>query len=813
MPPLRYSIRPASLLFCLLMFLSGILYADDAAELRGWIIESIKAGQRPAVFVDLLGTTMRAKVVSADDTGITVDALGVKTDVAWQDLSPNRFFALAARIAGDRSPSDKVSLVRFARCSGLDAQAGELEAELLRADPSVQDLLNPPELSDPKVSLAPSPETGPPPATDTASPVTAPVSSAPASSVAGLGRYAPIGAAAIPADHPRLFFRKKSLKDVRSAARALQEARSGFRGGFTSRYRDDNPAMLALKYLLSNDDAAARRAVSLMKTQGVNDWYHAGEWVSQSALAYDWLYDYPGFSDKDKKEAEDAIVSGMNTCVRWVAGKDGHFIWNGHWICMAGAVTGTVALYGHRQEATANAERVLRTCDESLLALDYIDGAWPEGPTYAFHTLHDMIVAVEAFWSATGENPYKRHPGLARFSHWFMWMTRPDWSLERWDDASGGSSCNSDHEYAGYILPIARGAADPAASMYAKSLMAKWGARSFSPEYQGHYLSLWGFPEITEPIARYPAALSDCFGRNVAGHVIARSGWGPDDSMLAFRAGQNICPGHQHYCANAFTYYHKAPLAIDSGQYMGNPLADYMKNYTQHSVAHNLVVFPRTGKPDDDGGQTMEFHHVLTSSRDLVDPGSWNVASIFAYEEKGSYMYVGADATRAYGGKCRLFVRELVYLRPNKIVILDRTVPADGRTPTWLLHSVGEPLLTRNQFIVQNEGMRLAGTFVLPQEITLAAVGGPGREFWNVGRNWPPPSQPLRFHQPGAWRIEASPVSPQANWFLVAMDSAPKSAPPPPVSPVMDDPAFIGLSIAGRTVLFQKDRPGVVKVR
>jgi hypothetical protein len=758
-----------------------------------------------------MGQPMRAKVLGADANGVKVEAGGVPIDIAWTDIAPERLFGLAKRLAEKHPAAEQVALVGFAKANGMDVQAGEEATRLAELDPALKDKLFPPEAK--PAGKEAQPEGTPTETVSADNPILQPPAATIAPASGNIGKYQPVSAAMIPKDHPRLFFRRQAYKEVPSMAQALANAKTGLRGNFSGNLSDNNAAMQALKYLLTNDTNAAKRAIELMKKRGKGGWYDAGEWTSQSALAYDWLYDYPGFTKEDKAAAEEAILYGFKECWDTAGIADNHFVWNGNWICLAGAVCASVALYGHRDEITPLTDKVLSVCEESLLALDYMDGAWLEGPTYAFHTLHDMVIAIEGWWSATGENPYTRHPGLARFVQWFAWMTRPDWSLERWDDASGGSTCFTDQQFVCYMLAVARGSMDPVVAWYAKFLRDKWGNGGFYPEGQAHYAALFDFPEKSDAIARPPARLSEIFGKGVTGFIAARSGWGPGDSMLTFRCGQIICPGHQHYCANSFTFFHKAPLAIDSGQYNGNPLADYMHNYTQTSVAHNVVIFPNPQKPEEDGGQDMAFRHVLTKAVELITPTKWSVGTILSYEDKGSYVYIAADATRAYTAGCKLFIRELVYIRPNVIVILDRTAPSGQRRATWLLHSFNEPQINGPNFVAENEGMRLAGTFILPTDVKIDKVGGPGKEFWNKGKNWPPGVTPGPFHEPGAWRVEAYSNTPGQGWFLVVIESNIKSASAPQVTPLMDDPNTLGVSVNGRAVLFQKSGPGGVLVK
>src|SRR5262249_35011643 len=100
-------------------------------------------------------------------------------------------------------------------------------------------------------------------------------------------------------------------------------------------------------------------------------------------------------------------------------------------------------------------------------------------------------------------------------------------------------------------------------------------------------------------------------------------------------------------------------------------------------------------------------------------------------------------------------------------------------------------------------GGKLVDTVVLPGDAHLDAIGGPGREFWVGGRNFP--NQP-RGGNPaeselGAWRVE---VSSPADVFLNAMQIMDRDTAPYPVQAV-EGPAVTGVRIGDRVVLFRRD--------
>src|SRR5690606_29269752 len=95
---------------------------------------------------------------------------------------------------------------------------------------------------------------------------------------------------------------------------------------------------------------------------------------------------------------------------------------------------------------------------------------------------------------------------------------------------------------------------------------------------------------------------------------------------------------------------------------------------------------------------------------------------------------------------------------------------------TWLLHTATEPVFLNNSefFEEYDEGKMYCRT-VFPKDGEMTKIGGPGKQFWSDGRNWPLPivtpddwnyrksknkvaldTIPLL----GQWRVEVSPKVP-----------------------------------------------------
>ena len=169
--------------------------------------------------------------------------------------------------------------------------------------------------------------------------------------------------------------------------------------------------------------------------------------------------------------------------------------------------------------------------------------------------------------------------------------------------------------------------------------------------------------------------------------------------------------------------------------------------------------------------------------------------------------YVAGDATRAYtyswsglgenpSRRVEEAVRQLVFLKPDLVVIFDRVEATQARfEKKWLLHTAGAPRFPRGgrwqtaargiralpaggPFEFTQERGRLTVWPLLPARRKVRALGGRGYECWvehapgaPQGLNIVPPGYPFKKPQEiGAWRLELSPGAPaKRDCFLTVL--------------------------------------------
>ena len=244
------------------------------------------------------------------------------------------------------------------------------------------------------------------------------------------------------------------------------------------------------------------------------------------------------------------------------------------------------------------------------------------------------------------------------------------------------------------------------------------------------------------------------------GQTFMRSGSGPDDTYALFTSG-GVLEMHKQYDHNNFVLYKKGFLAVDTGTRPQPGL--HLSHYYSRTVAHNciLIRMPDEKMPRYWGERAPEEADLPFPN----DGGQREVlgSKVVAFETHPEYAYVAGDATETYHrDKCRLALRQFVFLPPNYFVVFDRVVSTRGDYPkTWLLHTVEEPEIRRTEFSSEHEEGRLYCRTLLPENARMSKVGGPGKQFWSDGRNWPLPEgyrTPDEHPLLGQWRVEVSPT-------------------------------------------------------
>jgi len=541
----------------------------------------------------------------------------------------------------------------------------------------------------------------------------------------------------------------------------------------------------ALSYLITGDEAFAKRAVQKMRETHTPEQVGSRtypEYVKWS-LAFDWLYNYPGFDRESKDRAAGELLHAAEKMLQDQSLKEVQLAMYHNYTVryLTLALFALTAIEGHPsvEPAAAPLRKHARAVLDHILDLtNFItpDGGYHESMDYQRITFAPLAMMAELLRTTANSDPALRYTLFQHYTDTYLYKVLPDGTTARDDDNEFPYLQWEDNICFGYAINRFK---DP----YAAWLLRKsgWPAQ---PKWRVPITQfLWDDPNVTprNPADSTNAEIPRAYFFRGIGNLVMRDGFGPDSTWIQFNSGPYLSK-HQHLDQNHFVIYHKGYLATESGADYTDTESPHYLNYYRRTIAHNSMLVYQTGEKffwaenlwpaANDGGQRMDssrYWNTVRSredferTRDLWATGQMEVADI----DDGSYVYARGNATNAYQpSKMERFTRELAYTPANNVlVVFDRVRTADPSfKKVWLLHGVGKPVVGATErgkdvghggtgyanastFTYEDGGGRLRVHSLLPREREVVTRGGPGWEFWTPGdefggawgsgKNWP----------------------------------------------------------------------------
>lgn len=174
----------------------------------------------------------------------------------------------------------------------------------------------------------------------------------------------------------------------------------------------------------------------------------------------------------------------------------------------------------------------------------------------------------------------------------------------------------------------------------------------------------------------------DPFGENPVrlyrdiGTTVFRSGWKKDDFVFVMRTGAFY--NHQHLDQGTFWLADRGSIFVaerHGSTYYDDPY--YQSHYTQ-PVGHSTILVDRN-EQSQRVGDPLAFI-----------PGFEDHAFIHQFLDGEAASFVSGDIGKLYWGKVRELRRNVLYLKPRTLLMLDTVVPADKDADITLLYQAGE---------------------------------------------------------------------------------------------------------------------------
>lgn len=633
---------------------------------------------------------------------------------------------------------------------------------------------------------------------------------------------------AIPRAHPRLLGSRQELKDL---ARARPAAYQRVVRVARELEADDHAKMisLALVCVIDDDLALAHEAVA-MAMQYVNGPIRQGHVpfgsdLARCAIVYDLCHN--AWTDTQRRAFHDY----MNRTVQANLQSESHVFHNGwygykNW----GIGLACYATYYENRQAPGILQRLhdeYRRRAAPALELAGDGGGWAEG-YYIHYWLYEWLFFCEVAHRCQGIDYYAMAPRF--FAHRAL--------AGAFEMYPGIGIYDSRRP-----IPMGDGGGRRFGGDRDKALAARRILVNRFPDDPAHQ-AVHAFNEITPRSSVGVYAYKDFLWRDTTvpardlehlplshisrgpGYVYARSAWDEDATYFFFKCGDRFT-AHQHLDVGHFLIYKHAELAGDGGHYDAFG-STHDVNYHLRTIAHSTILVHdpaeqwlgataydagvRAGAvTGNDGGQAHSWpnHNGAVADADAWQSNSdlYDIADITAFEDRGTYLYVAGDCTRAYSPRKLVdFTRQIVFLRPDTFIVFDRVRSTKSRFgKTWLLQAMQPPVAANQHLIVTNGKGRLFLQTLLPETPDVRLVTGPDLYSYG-GRDYPPSRDTGPAPQ---CRIEISPSALcETDLFLHVLTATDSDTDAVPTASATTDEAHVYVQLGTTLITFTSEEVG-----
>lgn len=497
-------------------------------------------------------------------------------------------------------------------------------------------------------------------------------------------------------------------------------------------YNTDNALLWnSLAYTWLGDEEAGRYAKDvLLKLSTWHDWTHpwqtkrgrfsehrTGSWSHRLALAYDAAYDL--MTEPEREQIRAALLKNI------VKGAYRTYVYNNNitaqtsnWIAMVagGSLMVQSAMYGDGDDV-ANLEPYFTATAMKLWAfLTHVadpEGAWGEGlgyNNYSFHNLSMSLPTLDNVFNIDMSYP------IRNTTKEYIWAGYvKDKRYFHYGDSGGNLN---PIDYWAWLLPRYE---DPMLGWYYNFLNfgkvvsnTKTSVRQQPDTEKKDY----GWVDVLYETVDVPQ--DDPFDENPVkvfkevGTTVFKSGWETDDMVFVMRTGAFY--NHQHIDQGSFWYADRGSIFVEerhNSTYYDDPL--YQPWYTQ-PIAHSTILIDGNHQ-----SQRVGDHQVFAEGFD-------DHAFIYQFLDGQNAAFSSGDIGRLYWGKVDCMRRNVLYLKPRTILMLDTIVPSKRDVDVTLLYQterLEDIVAGENVSTITKDGNVMNIVHVYPDNVTAESVMTP----------------------------------------------------------------------------------------
>lgn len=395
-------------------------------------------------------------------------------------------------------------------------------------------------------------------------------------------------------------------------------------------------------------------------------------------IAYDWLYD--ALNDRERRLVSDMCQARIWQTYRRLARRnyltypgESH---NGRLIAYLADMSLVMA------GETADAETWLAYSLKALLTFyphwAGIDGGWAEGIPYGLWYNTFYIPAFEGLRRLADYDLWQR-PFFNNVRYFFFYCTANHGEIRPFGDSAegGGPGVGSGSGYAELMAFHAHRYNDPYIGWWVEQLPGYRGGQSGSVLFEDQLPS------------KAPTDLPNS-------RVFRSVGWAglhsnvadpKSDTCMIFKSSPYGSVSHSHADQNTFVIMKGGTaLAIPSGYYGPSYGKPHHAEWTRSTKANNCILV-------DAQGQKIRS---AAANGAIVD-----------FRDAAGYSYVAGDATSAYMGKLKKWVRHVLFLRPGLFLLLDEIEAPTPSRYQWMLHAFDEMEIEGNRITSRRKGATL----------------------------------------------------------------------------------------------------------
>jgi hypothetical protein len=410
-----------------------------------------------------------------------------------------------------------------------------------------------------------------------------------------------------------------------------------------------------------------------------NSYLHVGDHIGDVMLTYDWCFDTATSAQKTRwlRYANQAVWNVWNptqaiwgTTPRTWSGWAVNDAANNYYYSFLRA-TMLTGLAAHGEDAQADAwipqfrdTKVLGQL-VPLFDAELRGGGSREGTAYGV-SMRGLFHLYDLWYATTGEKLQAKTKHARQSMRSFMHQMMPtlDYFAPTGDQPRDMTASFFDYQRQYLQELIAFYPSDPLAPR-AKALLDG----STLPRMARAELFVYDFLYPNTDVTAQPLeGLGTNYYASGIGHIYARSGWDRDATWINLIGGA-YTQWHAHQDQGSLLIYKNGWLAYDAVITSDNGII-------QETGSHSLVRINNASGP---------IKQVVGTTSQTV-----------ALHEGAGWTHAAVDVTAAYKGNASIgkVQREVVFLKPNVLVVYDRVASAAGTTQTWELATPTAPAMT-----------------------------------------------------------------------------------------------------------------------